>query len=101
MDSWAFHANYIENNHMKILFVIIFCRSEQKQPSPGGLEPSTFRLTAERANQLGHGDFGELQFFFIFNCVVLIFHSSKISATLSQEMTSERAGELDSNCLGI
>ena len=24
--------------------------------SPGGLEPPTFRLTAERANQLRHGD---------------------------------------------
>ena len=39
---------------MKILFVIIFCRSEQKEP--GGLEPPTFWLTAERANQLRHGD---------------------------------------------
>ena len=25
-------------------------------PSPGGLEPPTFRLTAERANRLRHGD---------------------------------------------
>ena len=24
--------------------------------SPGGLEPPTFRLTAERANRLRHGD---------------------------------------------
>ena len=24
--------------------------------SPDGIEPSTFRLTAERANQLRHGD---------------------------------------------
>ena len=31
-DAWAPHANYIENNHMKVLFVIIFCRSEQKEP---------------------------------------------------------------------
>ena len=30
MDVGAPHANCIENNHMKILFVIIFCRSEQK-----------------------------------------------------------------------
>ena len=51
MDARAPHANYIENNHMKILFVIIFCRSEQKEPSPGGLETPTFRLTAELANQ--------------------------------------------------
>ena len=27
-----------------------------KGASPGGLEPPTFRLTAERANQLRHGD---------------------------------------------
>ena len=65
MDAWAPHANYTENNHLKILFVIIFCRSAQKEPSPGGLEPPTFRLTAERANELRHGDFGELQFFHI------------------------------------
>ena len=28
----------------------------KKKPSPGGLEPPTFRLTAERANRLRHGD---------------------------------------------
>ena len=28
----------------------------KKLPSPGGLEPPTFRLTAERANRLRHGD---------------------------------------------
>ena len=28
----------------------------QKVSSPGGLEPPTFRLTAERANRLRHGD---------------------------------------------
>ena len=28
----------------------------KKIPSPGGLEPPTFRLTAERANRLRHGD---------------------------------------------
>ena len=27
----------------------------QNKPPPGGLEPPTFRLTAERANQLRHG----------------------------------------------
>ena len=31
-------------------------RKERKIPSPGGLEPPTFRLTAERANRLRHGD---------------------------------------------
>ena len=31
-------------------------RKETKIPSPGGLEPPTFRLTAERANRLRHGD---------------------------------------------
>ena len=29
--------------------------NEQKLTPPGGLEPPTFRLTAERANQLRHG----------------------------------------------
>ena len=29
---------------------------EKKASSPGGLEPPTFRLTAERANRLRHGD---------------------------------------------
>ena len=83
MDARAPHANYIETNDLKILFVIIFCRSEQKEPSPGGLEPPTFRLTAERANQLRQGDLHEPTFFFIFNCVVPIFHLRKISTTLS------------------
>ena len=84
MDAWAPHANYTENNHLKILFVIIFCRSEQKEPSPGGLEPPTFRLTAERANQLRQGDLHEHTIFIIFNCVVPTqFHLRKISATLS------------------
>ena len=27
-----------------------------KNSSPGGLEPPTFRLTAEHANRLRHGD---------------------------------------------
>ena len=57
MDAWAPHVNYIKNNQMKILLVIIFCRSEQKEP--GGLEPSTFRLTAKRTNQLRQGDLHE------------------------------------------
>ena len=57
MDAWAPHVNYIENNHMKVLFVIMFCRSEQKEP--GGLEPPTFRLTAKRTNLLRQGDLHE------------------------------------------
>ena len=31
-------------------------RKKEKWSSPGGLEPPTFRLTAERANRLRHGD---------------------------------------------
>ena len=31
-------------------------KEKEKRPSPGGLEPPTFRLTAERANRLRHGD---------------------------------------------
>ena len=33
-----------------------YLKNEQKTTSPGGLEPPTFRLTAERANRLRHGD---------------------------------------------
>jgi hypothetical protein len=29
-------------------------------PPPGGLEPPTFRLTAERASQLRHGGYNNL-----------------------------------------
>ena len=42
---------------MKVLFVIMFCRSEQKEP--GGLEPPTFRLSAKRTNLLRQGDLHE------------------------------------------
>ena len=31
-------------------------KKKRKISSPGGLEPPTFRLTAERANRLRHGD---------------------------------------------
>ena len=33
----------------------LFCSKLQKYAPPGGLEPPTFRLTAERASQLRHG----------------------------------------------
>ena len=36
-----------------------FCKNLKETP-PGGLEPPTFRLTAERASQLRHGGFGVL-----------------------------------------
>ena len=36
----------IENSNVKV----------KKNPSLGGLEPPTFRLTAERANRLRHRD---------------------------------------------
>ena len=45
-------------NQQKIFGSIIFFNTKQKQktyPPPGGLEPPTFRLTAERANRLRHG----------------------------------------------
>ena len=38
--------NKINNNNKKV----------QQTSSPGGLEPPSFRLTAERANRLRHGD---------------------------------------------
>ena len=34
---------------------------KKKVSLPGGLEPPTFRLTAERANQLRHGSFYQLR----------------------------------------
>ena len=35
-------------------------KSGKKFAPPGGLEPPTFRLTAERASQLRHGGLGDL-----------------------------------------
>ena len=34
----------------------ILLEEKKTKTSPGGLEPPTFRLTAERANRLRHGD---------------------------------------------
>ena len=56
------HVNCIENNHMKRLLMIFFLRIRTRKRSPGGHQPPTFRLTAERANRLLHGDFHVLQF---------------------------------------
>ena len=39
----------MENNSEELLM-------KPKEPSPGGLEPQVFRLTAERTNRLRHGD---------------------------------------------
>ncbi len=36
------------------------CFRSQKETPPGGLEPPTFRLTAERASQLRHGGINKL-----------------------------------------
>ena len=38
---------------------VYFCA--EKKSSPGGLELPTFRVTAERANQLRHGDNDETE----------------------------------------
>ena len=46
MDAWAPQANYIENDFMKILLMIIFANQNKKRTVPDGLEPPTFRLTA-------------------------------------------------------
>ena len=48
LTGWTLDANYTENNYQK------------KESSPGGLEPPTFRLTAERASRLRHGDLYEI-----------------------------------------
>ena len=37
-------------------YKIVYQELEKETP-PGGLEPPTFRLTAERASQLRHGGF--------------------------------------------
>ena len=42
--------------------------TKKKEPSLGGLEPPTFRLTAERANRLRHRD----------NCLIAITKSHYI-----------------------
>ena len=98
MDAWSPHASYIENDHMKMLFVIMFCGPEQKQPSPDGLEPPTFRLTAERANQLRHGDLHEPT---IVSYLIVWFQFFPYVRFLPHSLISgERPGELDSNCLG-
>ena len=40
-----------------IIDKVVFKERDLKElTSPGGLEPPTFRLTAERANRLRHGD---------------------------------------------
>ena len=57
---------------------------KQKEPSLGGLEPPIFRLTAERANRLRHGDFLRmiLYNFHQINFCGWNFNLCKISATL-------------------
>ena len=94
---------YIENNHMKRLLMIIFCGSEQKQWSPGGLQPPTFRLTAQRTNHLRNGVFHVLQFLSNLILWIKIFTNigfQHIIVSSSQELTSNRPGEVDSDCLG-
>ena len=41
-------------------------QKQQTAASPGGLEPPTFRLTAERANRLRHGDLCEIKYYELF-----------------------------------
>ena len=40
---------------VKLSFLHIPSKEPKGGPPPGGLEPPTFRLTAERANRLRHG----------------------------------------------
>ena len=40
-----------------LIFLLLCTTQQQKIPPPGGLEPPTFRSTAERASQLRHGGF--------------------------------------------
>ena len=46
------HLDCLRDNLVPALHVP---RSQEYSPLPGGLEPPTFRLTVERANQLRHG----------------------------------------------
>ena len=67
-----------------------------KAASPGGFEPPTFRLTAERANQLRHGDMiiapfqfirfsiGELKAFYLLNYDIIIVYLLPLSFSKSQ-----------------
>ena len=66
-----------------------------KAASPGGFEPPTFRLTAERANQLRHGDMiiapfqfirfsiGELKAFYLLNYDITIDYLLPLSFSKS------------------
>ena len=47
-------TDIFEENNL-FLKRIIICRRSKKATPPGGLEPPTFRLTAERASRLRHG----------------------------------------------
>ena len=44
----------------QFFFLTNTLEGEKKFAPPGGLEPPTFRLTAERASQLRHGGLGDL-----------------------------------------
>ena len=68
----------------------------QKTPPPAGIEPATFRLTAERANQLRHGGFYTSMY------VILGNHkeNNKISYITSQSSIDSQFVEAlqDENC---
>ena len=51
------HVRCLGDSIMDSLFVVS-AHITLKTPLPGGLEPPTFRLTVERANQLRHGSIG-------------------------------------------
>ena len=39
MDGWAPHANYVENDFIKLLLTISFADQNKNEPSSDGLEP--------------------------------------------------------------
>ena len=53
MDTYAYKISLIYYTYIFLGFS--FKEIQQKRPPPGGLEPPTFRLTAERASRLRHG----------------------------------------------
>ena len=57
---------------MYIDFFLEFIMVKEKHAPPGGLEPPTFRLTAERANQLRHGGLLPLQICSSVQLIILV-----------------------------
>ena len=64
----------MDNPYMRAAYCIVQMGTVKKtESSLGGLEPPTFRLTAERANRLRHRDstlVGEFNIKYFFECLI-------------------------------